>query len=83
MLRIVEPELMDDPEQAEVYAAADFEKPHSNIVEICDVFFPGAEIKGQILDLGCGPGDITFRFASKFPESLVSGAMVSTGEWGN
>ena len=73
MRRIVETELMDDPEQAEVYAAADFEKAHSKIVEMFDAFFPGAEIKGQILDLGCGPGDITFRFASKFSESMVTG----------
>ena len=73
MRRIIEPELMDDPEQAEVYAAADFEKPHSKIVEMFDVCFPGTEIKGQILDLGCGPGDITFKLASKFPESMVTG----------
>ena len=73
MRRIVEPELMDDPEQAEVYAAADFEKPHNKIVEMFDTFFPGADITGQILDLGCGPGDITFRFASRFPESKVTG----------
>lgn len=73
MERVLEPELMYELEQAKVYANADFEAPHSRVVELFDAEFPGTEIKGQILDLGCGPGDITFRFAYRFPESRVIG----------
>ena len=73
MRRIAEPELMIDPEQARIYAEADFEEAHSRIVEMFDTFFPGTDIKGHILDLGCGSGDITCRFASKFPESIITG----------
>jgi len=73
MERVVEPELMDDFEQAEAYANADFEEPHRRVIELFDSEFPGIEIKGRILDLGCGPGDITFRFAKRFPEATVIG----------
>jgi ubiquinone/menaquinone biosynthesis C-methylase UbiE len=73
MERILEPELMDDFEQAEAYANADFEEPHSRVIELFDSEFPGIEIKGRILDLGCGSGDITFRFARRFPEATVIG----------
>ena len=58
---------MSEREQAEVYARADFEEPHRKVVEFFDSAFPGAEIKGHMLDLGCGPGDVTFRFAKRFP----------------
>lgn len=81
MQRVVEPELMDDQAQAEAYAGADFEEAHARIVQAFDVNFPGVELEGTILDLGCGPGDITFRFAARFPNSSVigvdgSGAMI-------
>jgi SAM-dependent methyltransferase len=71
--RVIEPELMDELEQAEAYANADFEEPHRRVIELFDSEFPGTEIKGAILDLGCGPGDITFRFATRFPNSIVVG----------
>ncbi len=73
MERIVEKELMDDPKHAIAYANADFEEYHSRFIEIFDIEFPDIEIKGRILDLGCGPGDITFRFANHFPDSTVIG----------
>jgi len=73
MERIIEPELMDDLEQAKAYANADFEEPHRRVIELFDSEFPGIEIKGRILDLGCGPGDITFRFAKRFLEATVMG----------
>jgi SAM-dependent methyltransferase len=73
MQRITEPELMADPLQAAAYAAADFEEAHSRIVETFNVCFPGVELDGHILDLGCGPGDIGFRFAARFPASRVIG----------
>ena len=66
MERMSEPELMDTGEQAEAYANADFEDSHGRIVQLFDAAFPAAEIKGPLLDLGCGPGDVTFRFARRF-----------------
>jgi SAM-dependent methyltransferase len=69
--RVLEPELMDDEEQARAYAGADFEEPHARIIELFDEEFP--EISGNILDLGCGPGDVTLRFAKRFPETRIIG----------
>ncbi len=84
MDRIVEPELMSEREQAEAYAHADFEEPHRRVIEFFDSVFPGVAIKGHMLDLGCGPGDVTFRFAKRFPGiSIVavdgSAAMIDLG----
>jgi len=73
MHRIVEPELMDGREQAEAYARADFEESNRAIVESFNVHFPGVHLTGDILDLGCGPGDMTFLFADRFPDSSVLG----------
>jgi ubiquinone/menaquinone biosynthesis C-methylase UbiE len=71
--RVVEPELMDDQTQAKAYASADFEEAHTKIVQSFDSTFPGVELEGKILDLGCGPSDIAFRFAARFPKSFVIG----------
>ena len=73
MKRIQEPELMDGAEQAEAYAAADFAAPHSRVIELFREAFPGADISGDVLDLGCGPGDIAMRFARAFPNCRVIG----------
>lgn len=73
MQRIPEPELMDDPGQAEAYAAADFAEAHSRIVAAFGEFFPQVELAGAVLDLGCGPGDIGFRFAARFPDCEIIG----------
>ena len=73
MQRVVEPELMDDRAQAEAYAEADFEEAHRQIVEAFNDYFPAVELRGSVLDLGCGPGDITFRFAARFPNCSVVG----------
>ncbi len=73
MKRVTEPELMDDPLQAEAYASADFAEAHSRIVDAFVGYFPGHQLRGHILDLGCGPGDISFRFAACHPECSVVG----------
>ncbi|MGB7934558.1 MAG: class I SAM-dependent methyltransferase [Gammaproteobacteria bacterium] len=73
MQRVTEPELMDEPSQAEAYAAADFAEAHERIVAGFAVYFPGVEVAGHVLDLGCGPGDISFRFAVRFPGASVTG----------
>ena len=64
---------MDDPLQAQAYASADFAEAHSQIVNSFAEFFLDEEPGGHILDLGCGPGDISFRFASCYPECSVVG----------
>ena len=78
MQRILEPELMNDIAQAEAYAAADFEQSDKLIIEAFDLHFPGTKIKGNILDLGCGPGNISFQVAKHFPDCHVVGIDGST-----
>ena len=73
MKRTVEPELMDDEVQALAYADVDFSDVHSQIMDQMDVCWPGLILDGAILDLGCGPGDIAFRCAKKFPGCRVVG----------
>jgi ubiquinone/menaquinone biosynthesis C-methylase UbiE len=70
--RITEPELMLEEAQAEAYAKADFSEPHGHYIEMCRRRF-GADLTGWVLDLGCGPGDITFRFARAFPKTSLVG----------
>lgn len=73
MERIPEPELMDEANQAQAYAHADFEEPHSRFIELFRSSYPGLEVSGQVLDLGCGPADITLRFARAFPACQIDG----------
>ena len=73
MDRIPEPELMDEDEQARAYAEADFETPHAHCLELLVEAFPELEERGVAIDLGCGPGDITFRFARHHPGWEVDG----------
>lgn len=73
MERIPEPELMDEDEQARAYAAADFSEPHDRFVELVREAFPEENFAGHVLDLGCGPGDISMRFARAFPRCSVHG----------
>lgn len=71
MKRIPEPELMLEPGQVAAYASADFERPHSSFIKLFIDKFPGEDLSGKAIDLGCGPGDITFRFASEFPNIKI------------
>jgi len=58
---------MDDVEQARAYAEADFEAPHAHFTALLREDFPDLAQAGTALDLGCGPGDISFRFAAAWP----------------
>lgn len=73
LVRVPEPELMDDDEQARAYADADFAEPHNHFVQLLKETFPQLPSTGTALDLGCGPGDITLRFARAFPAWSVEG----------
>jgi 2-polyprenyl-3-methyl-5-hydroxy-6-metoxy-1,4-benzoquinol methylase len=72
MKRIVEPELMEEEAQVKAYSEANFEQGHSKIIQLFDEVFGGIDILGNILDLGCGPGDVTFRIAHKFSKAKIT-----------
>jgi ubiquinone/menaquinone biosynthesis C-methylase UbiE len=72
MRRVPEPELMDDPEQARAYALADFSEPHQGFIDHFARCFPGHRPQ-CVLDLGCGPADISIRFARAYPDCEVTG----------
>ena len=85
MQRILEPELMDDPVQAAAYASADFSDPHGLFINKFREVFPGSSITGHVLDLGCGPADISVRFAEAYPACHIYGvdgarAMLTEGQ---
>jgi SAM-dependent methyltransferase len=72
MERIPEDELMDMPLNAQAYAGADFSEPNSKFVAQFSDKFPA--FNGEhIIDLGCGPADITIRLAALYPRARVVG----------
>jgi len=63
---------MDEPAQALAYASADFEDVNRGFVERFVATFPA--LGGvDVIDLGCGPGDITARLARALPTARVVG----------
>jgi ubiquinone/menaquinone biosynthesis C-methylase UbiE len=72
MERIPEHELMDDAKQARAYADADFSEPHEAFVAHFKERFPTFS-EGSVLDLGCGPADVTIRFSRSFPKAKILG----------
>jgi trans-aconitate methyltransferase len=72
MKRIPEEELMGLPLRVRAYAGADFSEPNSKFVASFTERFP--EFDGErVADLGCGPGDITIRFAARYPAARIVG----------
>ncbi|TGK82623.1 class I SAM-dependent methyltransferase [Leptospira noumeaensis] len=69
MVRIPEPELMEDPTQVESYDKADFETAHSFLIRKFQDRLPQRFLPESILDLGCGPGDMSSRLYSQFPNA--------------
>ncbi len=82
MLRITEPELMTELEQVNVYAETDFSdsdgKMVSRLVELINESKKNLQRESLLIDLGCGPGNITQRLASHWPEINVVGIDGST-----
>ena len=72
MERVLEQEIMADPEQARVYSKADFEEENQGFVDRFREFYPELS-QGHMLDLGCGPGDIAIRMARALPDILITG----------
>lgn len=73
MKRIPEPELMLDHEQVRAYAHADFEEPHSHFMTLMADRCGPPVAAGLALDLGCGAGDISRRFAAAYPGWRIDG----------
>jgi SAM-dependent methyltransferase len=76
MQRSVEPELMDDPLQVQAYAQADFRATDQALVDRLVELFGESLGDGpgpRLVDLGCGPGNISFRLAERFPQTSVLG----------
>jgi cyclopropane fatty-acyl-phospholipid synthase-like methyltransferase len=70
MDRVLEPELMGDPEQAAAYASADFSQENQGFVDRFEEYFPGFS-GGRVLDAGCGPADIPIRFSRRYPSCHI------------
>lgn len=77
MKRLPEPEYMDAPEEARVYAEADFNTVNQAFVErlLALAPAPGARL---VLDLGVGPGDIPARIAVHRPAWRIIGLDASS-----
>lgn len=70
MKRTPEPELMDDEIQALAYATADFSETDQRFVDTFIARF-GDEFAGEVIDLGCGPGNIAIPLAKALPRCTV------------
>lgn len=73
MPRVLEPELMEELEQVFAYARADFNKPHSDFIRRIKALVNEPDFSGSVLDLGCGPGDISRRLVKAFPACSIDG----------
>lgn len=72
MYRIAEQEVMDLPEEVAAYAKADFGRANRDFVErLCKT--AAAFDRADVLDLGCGPGDIAVRVARARPRWRITG----------
>jgi len=67
-----EPELMDDPLEAEAYSETDFSDVNEKFAAEFSAILP---LSGELimLDLGCGPGDITYRVYQRFEDCKIIG----------
>lgn len=77
MNRVLEPELMQDLLQVQAYAEADFSESENSLIkrieEILDLESKQLGSKSLIVDLGCGPGNITERLSTRWPFSKILG----------
>ncbi len=77
MVRFPEPELMQDLHQVRAYSEADFSNSEDSLIARLDEYLI---MKGKtlgsdslIVDLGCGPGNITERLSCKWPKARIVG----------
>ena len=70
MERVLEPELMDDEQQSVAYARADFSTSNQFFVDGVVRDFPTHLV--DIVDVGCGPGDIPIRLARAAAQATIT-----------
>ncbi|UJW74433.1 class I SAM-dependent methyltransferase [Rhizobium sp. SL42] len=70
MQRILEPEIMADPEQSLAYANADFSISNQSFVD--HVLSNGGHRLQHVVDIGCGPCDVMVRLADACPEICIT-----------
>ena len=77
MERIPEPELMEQKEQVIFYDKADFSEGEDNLIKQINYYLLKKNIslseKDLIVDLGCGPGNISEKLSIKWPNTEVVG----------
>ena len=76
MQRLPEPELMTEPGQVLAYADADFAAGDDHTLALIESLLASDQAgpaPQRIVDLGCGPGNITLRLAQRFPTARVIG----------
>jgi len=90
MERVPEPELMEEKEQVISYDEADFSEGEVNLINQINQYLLKKNIslgeKDLIVDLGCGPGNISEKLAIKWPNTEVVGIdgskeMISRAEY--
>ena len=62
---------MDEPVQAAAYANADFTEPHEQFVQLFKEVNTLSHVPETVLDLGCGPADVSVRFARAYPSCII------------
>jgi cyclopropane fatty-acyl-phospholipid synthase-like methyltransferase len=72
MQRVLEPEIMDDPEQVQAYAQADFHEENQGFVDYFLRLYDDLD-GAHVVDLGCGPGDIAIRLARSHSTCRITG----------
>ncbi len=77
MDREPEPELMDKKSQVKAYCAADFSLGENNLIKFICNYLRRNNINlsrnDLIIDLGCGPGNITEKLSERWPDVNVFG----------
>ena len=77
MKRIVEPELMEREDQVISYSKADFSEGENNLINQINDYLINNNINFDkeelIVDLGCGPGNISEKLSLKWPNAQVVG----------
>ena len=77
MDREPEPELMNKKSQVKAYCAADFSLGEINLIKFISNYLKTNNIKlsknDLIVDLGCGPGNISEKLSERWPEVNVLG----------
>lgn len=77
MDRVLEPEIMNDRDADAAYARADFSDSNQAFADRLAAELERASASGRrprrIVDLGCGPADVTIRIARKLQDARVVG----------